>query len=143
MERRQFVGLILVDREYRILLQLRGPSFAYFPNHWTLPGGMVERGESPEQALIREVKEELGLDLQRFCPFETVTEETSEGSVARHIFYGSISEEGKRHLILGEGSELRFFSSLEIPSLKIAFGLEKVLERFLRAVTAGQVKQNC
>jgi mutator protein MutT len=114
------------------LLQLRGPGFRLFPNHWTLPGGKVEKGESPEQAIVREVKEEIGLDLQKFRLFEKVTERTSEGVDERWIFYGSISEEDKRHLILGEGIELRFFSSLEIPSLAIAFGLGKVLERFFR-----------
>jgi len=122
-------------------LQLRGPSFKYFPNHWTLAGGKVEKGESPEKAIVREVREELGLDLQKFRLFETVTEETSEGIDERRIFFGGISEEKKQHLILGEGTELRFFSSAEIPSLDIAFGLEKVLERFYRAVDAGQVKQ--
>ena len=93
----------------------------------------MENGESPEQAVVREVREELGLDLQKFRLFETVTEETSEGVDERRIFYGTISEEDKEHLILGEGTELRFFSSLEIPSLAVAFGLGKVLERFFRA----------
>ena len=101
----------------------------------------MEKGESPEKAIVREVREELGLDLQKFRLFETVTEETSEGIDERRIFFGGISEEKKQHLILGEGTELRFFSSAEIPSLDIAFGLEKVLERFYRAVDAGQVKQ--
>jgi len=133
--------LILVDREFKVLLQLRGPSFKYFPNHWTLAGGKVEKGESPEQAIVREVKEEIGLGMQKFRHFEKVTEETSDGIVERRIFYGFISEEDKRHLVLGEGSELCFFSSAEIRSLDIAFGLDKVLERFLRAVDAGKVKR--
>ena len=141
MELRRFVGLILVDRESKVLLQLRGPSSKYFPNQWTLPGGKVEKGESTEQAIVREVKEEIGLDLQKFRLFETVTEEASDGIAERHIFYDFISDESKQHLILGEGVELRFFSSADIPSLAIAFGLEKVLERFLNAVNAGQVKQ--
>lgn len=102
---------------------------------------MVEKDESPEEAIVREVKEEIGLDLQRFRLFEAVTEETSDGIVERRIFYGSISEGGKKHLVLGEGSELRFFSLAEIPLLDIAFGLEEVLERFSCAVNAGQVKQ--
>jgi mutator protein MutT len=32
--------------------------------YWTLPGGRVERGETPEQAVIREVKEEVCLDVR-------------------------------------------------------------------------------
>jgi 8-oxo-dGTP diphosphatase len=45
-------GIVLVRRRY--------PPFQGF---WALPGGMVERGETVEAALVREVKEETGLDV--------------------------------------------------------------------------------
>ena len=35
-----------------------------YKNHWLLPGGVIENNESPRQACIREVKEEIGLDCQ-------------------------------------------------------------------------------
>jgi 8-oxo-dGTP pyrophosphatase MutT (NUDIX family) len=53
------VRLLLV-RDRRVLLVRH----RYAPWAWTLPGGGVRRGESPEQALLRETREETGLQLR-------------------------------------------------------------------------------
>ena len=60
------VAAALVDRDGRLLVQQRpeGPSMAGL---WEFPGGKVEPGETPELALIRELKEELGIDTWRSC----------------------------------------------------------------------------
>ena len=42
-------------------------SWIPFPNHWDLIGGHVEEGETPEKALVREVKEELDIDLLEYA----------------------------------------------------------------------------
>jgi 8-oxo-dGTP diphosphatase len=55
------VGALLVDDRQRVLLGLRAPHKKAWPNHWDAIGGRVEAGETPEQALIREVREELGV----------------------------------------------------------------------------------
>lgn len=59
MERRQIpcVGAVVVDGG-RLLLVLRGREPA--AGLWSIPGGKVEPGESPDDALVREVAEELG-----------------------------------------------------------------------------------
>ena len=54
------VAAALFDREGRVLIARRPPG-KQLAGLWEFPGGKVEPGESPEAALIREVKEELDL----------------------------------------------------------------------------------
>ena len=49
----------IFDEDRRILCVRR----AYAPHNWTLPGGRVEKNESPIEALVREVSEETGCDV--------------------------------------------------------------------------------
>ncbi|MEE2830504.1 MAG: (deoxy)nucleoside triphosphate pyrophosphohydrolase [Myxococcota bacterium] len=48
----------------RVLLTRRPEDAPDFPNHWEFPGGKVEEGESDEQALRRELREELGITVE-------------------------------------------------------------------------------
>lgn len=52
----------LLRRDGRMLLCHRTPDRSHYPDVWDLPGGRVEPGESPVEALTRELKEELGID---------------------------------------------------------------------------------
>jgi 8-oxo-dGTP diphosphatase len=53
----------LIDDDGRVLVQRR-PEGKSMAGLWEFPGGKVELGELPENALVREVQEELGLGLQ-------------------------------------------------------------------------------
>ena len=54
-----FAGGCIFNEKGEVLLQRRGDS-----NTWGFPGGAVEIGETPQQAAVREVKEETGLDVE-------------------------------------------------------------------------------
>jgi 8-oxo-dGTP diphosphatase len=59
-------AVALIDTDGRVLLARR-PEGKEMAGLWEFPGGKVLPGESPESALVRELKEELGLDTAESC----------------------------------------------------------------------------
>ena len=78
------VAAALVDADGRVLLQQRRPG-RQMAGLWEFPGGKLEEGEVPEQALVRELREELGID-------------TDAASLAPATFASAPNEE--RHMLL-------------------------------------------
>ena len=60
------VAVALVDADGRVLLAQRPPGKS-MEGLWEFPGGKVHEGETPEAALIRELHEELGIDVKESC----------------------------------------------------------------------------
>ena len=59
-------AVALVDPDGRVLLAER-PAGKHLAGFWEFPGGKVHEGETPEAALIRELDEELGIDVEESC----------------------------------------------------------------------------
>ncbi|MEM7566620.1 MAG: 8-oxo-dGTP diphosphatase MutT [Pseudomonadota bacterium] len=59
-------AVALIDADRRVLIAKR-PAGKGMAGLWEFPGGKVEPGETPEAALIRELDEELGIDVTEAC----------------------------------------------------------------------------
>ena len=66
MNTRVIALLGLINEKDEVLISLR-KNRAEYNDYWEFPGGKVERGETTDQALIREIKEELDLDVSSHC----------------------------------------------------------------------------
>jgi 8-oxo-dGTP diphosphatase len=60
------VAVALIDPDGRVLIAERPPGKA-MAGLWEFPGGKIEAGETPETALIRELDEELGIQVKAAC----------------------------------------------------------------------------
>jgi 8-oxo-dGTP diphosphatase len=118
---KRIAAIILENDNGEFLLALRDnkPGIP-FPNHWDLIGGHVEEGETPEEALVREVKEELDIDLKEYSFFkiyECLTGDAYENT--KYIYSGKINIPIEEVTLL-EGERPQYFTREEIPDVKFA-----------------------
>jgi 8-oxo-dGTP diphosphatase len=73
------VAVALIDADGRVMLAQR-PEGKSMAGLWEFPGGKVQAGEMPEAALIRELREELGIDVATNClaPFTFASHDYAE-----------------------------------------------------------------
>jgi 8-oxo-dGTP diphosphatase len=75
---------VLIDGDGRFLLTSR-PAGKVYAGHWEFPGGKVEAGESVEQALRRELHEELGITIAAARPWQVTLHDYPHALVRLHF----------------------------------------------------------
>jgi len=120
-------GIILLNRNNEVLLLLRDNKIDIpFPNMWDIPGGKVEDGESPEQALRREMTEEMSIkNLGEINLFKILTSE----NITDNIFWKRLNL-NLEEIDLKEGQRIEYFNLERIRKTKLAFNYNEVLENF-------------
>ncbi len=95
---------------------------------WEFVGGKLEPGETKEQALIRECREELGVTLSVGTVFMDVLHEYPDLTVHLTLFNATIAEGVPQKL---EHEDIRWISTDEIPNYAFCPADESILERLL------------
>ena len=119
-------SILFVNDRDQVLLFLRDdfPSIAC-PNMWDIPGGRVEADETPAACIVREMKEEIGIELAGFRLFEQ--KEFPDRSEFTFWKRENFEIDG---LLLTEGQALRWFTREEVAALQLAFGFNSTVESF-------------
>lgn len=107
----------LVNSENYILISNRKNS-SQFSGFWEFPGGKVEKGESLSEALIRETKEELGLNLSPSCisPLTFSVDRMEEQETLLLLFICRKWEGQPKSM---EGQELKWIKPLDLSQYKM------------------------
>lgn len=87
------------------------------PNYWEFPGGKIEQGESKEEALKREIQEELGCTIEVFNHVEDTTYEYEKVIVRLETFMAKVVSGIPE---VSEHAELKWMTRQELPSLNWA-----------------------
>jgi 8-oxo-dGTP diphosphatase len=134
IRQRLVVCVLLYNPHGEVLLQKRDdrPDLVY-RGAWTLFGGSAEDGETPEQAIRRELEEELELTdapltfwMQYECPVRTIR---GEVTTTNAVFFAPLTVPFEQ-LVLHEGERMAFYSAHSSRDLQLAFEQNFVLQQF-------------
>ncbi|MFP4045840.1 MAG: NUDIX domain-containing protein [Candidatus Aenigmatarchaeota archaeon] len=100
---KKYVGAILPVKdngEYKHLIEVRSEKEDYEPGAWSVPGGEVEENEDPDDAVLREVEEELNISLEKdkLYSVHRKKKDSEEG----YGFAYPLDEEDLKTITLGE-----------------------------------------
>ncbi len=101
----------IISEQQKILLAHRSAERAFYPNVWDFFGGHIEADESPVEALVRELQEELGIVPTLWTYWGTLEEPYPEqhGQGLYHIYLVTAWTGTPRNLQTNEHSEIAWF----------------------------------
>ena len=124
--KRKGTSIIFVNDQKQVLLLLRDdkPDIPY-PNMWDIPGGHVDDGETPEQCIVREMKEEMDLNLEEF-QLLSVMEFIDR---IEYTFWKKANLDLEK-INLHEGQKLKWFTEFEARNTNLAYGFNEIIDDF-------------
>jgi len=114
MKHIEVVAAIIMYKDKILCVQRNVNKYAYISKKFEFPGGKIEEGESREQALKREIKEELSMDIGIGDLFLTVDHTYPDFKLTMHSFICTCVSPD---LILSEHIDFKWLSKVELKNL--------------------------
>ena len=127
MKHRRVALIVFYDDQKRILLQDR-EGISKIGEKWGYFGGEIEPDETPEEAVVRETKEELNFDLHNYEFIGVFSNQvTDELTVERHVFISPLKDNLSKFKQL-EGKKMRLFTLEDAKKVKSVRGDDLVIQ---------------
>ncbi len=114
---------MVIRNKKKFLIAKRGLSQS-FPSKWEFPGGKVEKDESFQDALIREIKEELSVEINVLEKISSESVEDNKMTININYFYAEINS---GIIELTEHSDFRWIDKSDFKSYDFIIGDERIL----------------
>ena len=111
------IAVAALVRDRSLLLAHRHPARRWYPDCWDLVGGHIERGETPRDAVLRECREEIAVDISELRPVEV---EIHDPNLHIHAFLVSRWTGEPTNAAPGEHDALTWFDASQIAGLRLA-----------------------
>ncbi|MGG1441503.1 8-oxo-dGTP diphosphatase MutT [Brevibacillus laterosporus] len=116
MKQVDVVGAVIINDHQKILSALRSQQMS-LPGMWEFPGGKIEKGEKPQESLIREIEEELGCQIE---VGELISDSVYEYPTVKVRLITYFAKVVSGEPVASEHEELRWISADELHSLEWA-----------------------
>lgn len=119
----------LIFSNKKILLFLRDNSSTIpYPNCWSLPGGQMEDGETPDETIQRELIEEVSYVPKKL----QLLGYTQNSSNIVYVYYATVTEDEEKKFVhnKGEGQGIQFFPLAQVRVLNLTPGLRYYVENY-------------
>ncbi len=127
----QVVAAVIVDRD-RIFATQRG--YGTWKDYWEFPGGKIEPGETPEEALHREILEELDTEIAIGEKITTIEYDYPEFHLSMECFLAKVTEGS---LVLKEHEAAKWLKKEELDSVNWLPADQTIIEMLRGADTEG------
>lgn len=120
------IGVAVIINEDGYILIDRRLATGVMANLWEFPGGKIEQGETPEDCIKREIKEELGIIIEVERPLIEITHHYSEFIVTLHVYICKLIE-GEPHPL--ECAEVRWVKPSELKDFEFPEANQQIIDR--------------
>jgi ADP-ribose pyrophosphatase len=125
------VGALILNDKNEFLMVLRSETSRVEPGTWMIPGGGVDFGEKLEDAVKREVKEEIGVDIELGEMVNTINHIFPEQHWVSSTFKAKIVSGDPRIIEPHKHDDIRWFSFNDLPE-NLSKAMKLVFEDYLK-----------